>query len=133
MIQLLPRLLPFALVTAFAFAPAPDLTATWKIDGNVEGVPVVETCILTQTDATLAGTCKDTLATRTVTGTVAEKMITFSHPSEYQGQPLVLTFAGNLDETGKLSGTIDVSPLGYQGVFSATKAASPAPAPTPAP
>jgi len=127
------RLLPFIFVSAFALAPVPDLTATWKIDGNVEGVPVVETCVLTQTDAKLGGTCTDPMATRTVTGTVADKMITFSHPSEYQGQPLVLTFAGNLDETGKLIGTIDVSPLGYQGVFSASKAGPPAPTPAPAP
>ncbi len=116
------RLLPFALLSAFALAPAPDVTATWNLTGDVQGYPIAETCVLTQTEMKIAGTCKDTLASRAVTGTVTEKSVSFSHPSEYEGQALVLTYTGNLDDAGKLSGTIDVAPLGYSGVFSATKA-----------
>jgi hypothetical protein len=122
MIQFPLALLPFALVSALAQAPAPVVT-TWNLTGNVEGVTFNETCVLTQTDATLAGTCKDDLATRAVTGTVADKAITFSHPSEYQGQALTLSFAGHLDDAGGvLSGSVDVAPLGYSGTFTATKA-----------
>jgi len=123
------RLLPLALVSAFATAPAPDLNATWSLNGSVEGVTFAETCALTQTDAQLSGSCKDDLATRVVTGTVADKAVTFSHASEYQGQALTLNFAGHLDDAGALSGSVDVQPLGYQGTFTATKtppAAAPA-------
>jgi hypothetical protein len=130
MMLLLPRLLHVALVSAFALAPAPDVSATWSLTGNVEGVTFTETCALTQTDATLSGTCKDDLATRVVTGTVVDKTITFTHPSEYQGQALTLTFTGRLDDAGALSGAVDVQPIGYSGTFSATRVT---PAPTPAP
>ena len=123
MMQLLPRLLPIALVSAFAFAPAPDLNATWSLNGNVEGVTFTETCALTQADAKLSGTCKDDVAAHDVTGTVADKSVTFSHPSQYQGQALTLNFSGRLDDVGALSGTVDVLPMGYSGTFSATKAA----------
>jgi hypothetical protein len=122
MIPVLTQLLPFALVSAFALAPAPDVTTTWNLNGSVEGVNFTETCVLTQSDAKLSGTCKDDLATRTVSGSVADKAITFSHPSEYQGQALTLTFAGHLDDAGALSGTVDVQPLGYSGSFTATRA-----------
>jgi len=132
MILFLPRLLPLAFVSAFALAPAPDLNATWSLTGSVEGVTFMETCALVQADTKLSGTCKDDIATHDVTGTVAEKSVTFSHASQYEGQALTLSFAGHLDDTGTLSGTVDVQPIGYSGTFSATKATPPAPPATPA-
>jgi hypothetical protein len=131
-------LLPFVLVSVFALAPAPapapDLNATWSLTGSVEGVTFMETCALVQADTKLSGTCKDDIATHDVTGTVAEKSVTFSHASQYEGQALTLSFAGHLDDTGALSGTVDVQPMGYSGTFSATKATPPAPTPaTPPP
>jgi hypothetical protein len=141
-LALLPRLLPVALVPAFVLAPAPDVTTTWNLTGNVEGVTFTETCALTQSDVKLSGTCKDDLATRVVTGSVADKSLTFSHPSEYQGQALTLTFTGHVDDAGALSGAVDVQPLGYSGTFSATKAvpvtlpgtpSTPPPSPSPTP
>ena len=118
------RILSFALLAAAAFAADPIATGTWTLTGDVQGYPINESCVLTQTDAAIAGTCTDSAKVdRVVTGKVTDKGITFSHPSEYQGDPLTLTFAGTLDPTGKLSGTIDVQPLDYQGIFSAIKAA----------
>jgi len=110
------------LVSALFFAAAvpvnPIATGTWALTGDVQGYPVTESCVLTQTDAAIAGTCIDSAkVSRTVTGTVAEKTITFAHPSEYNGDPLTLTFKGTLDDSGTLKGTIDVYPLDYQGTF----------------
>ena len=117
------RILSFALLAATAFAADPIATGTWALTGDVQGYPINESCVLTQTDVAIAGTCTDgAKVDRVVTGKVTDKGFTFSHPSEYQGDPLTLTFAGTLDATGKLSGTIDVQPLDYQGTFSATKA-----------
>ena len=119
------RILSIALLAAAAFAADPIATGTWTLTGDVQGYPINESCVLTQTDAAIAGTCTDSAKVdRVVTGKVTDKGFTFSHPSEYQGDPLTLTFAGALDPTGKLSGTIDVQPLDYQGTFSATKAAA---------
>ena len=118
------RILSIALLAAAAFAADPIATGTWTLTGDVQGYPINESCVLTQTDVAIAGTCTDSAKVdRVVTGKVTDKGITFSHPSEYQGDPLTLTFAGTLDPTGKLSGTIDVQPLDYQGIFSAIKAA----------
>jgi len=117
------RLLASTLLFAAAVATDPIATGTWNITGDVQGYPVTESCVLTQTDATLAGTCTDSgKVVRAATGSVAEKTITIVHPSEYNGDPLTLTFKGTLDDSGTLKGTIDVYPLEYQGTFSAAKA-----------
>lgn len=118
------RLISSAILLAAAFAADPVvITGTWNLDGNVQGYPITEVCKLAQAaDATITGVCNDTKLDRTVTGKVTDKGITFSHPSEYQGDALTLTYAGIFDEKGVLSGTIDVQPLDYQGTFSATKA-----------
>jgi len=127
------RLLSIALLfvaqtaTVPAAPVAPVATGSWTITGDVQGYPITETCTLTQTDAKIAGTCTNGEKTQPTTGTVADKTITFSHPGEYEGQPLTLTFAGQLDDSGKLSGTIDVQPLNFQGVFNATKSAAATP------
>ena len=118
------RLLASTLLFAAAVATDPIAAGTWALTGDVKGYPVTESCILTQTEAVIAGTCTDSgKVARVVTGTVADKTITFAHPSEYQGDPLTLTFKGTLDAAGVLKGTIDVYPLDYQGTFSAAKAA----------
>ncbi len=114
------RLLSCALLLAAAVATDPIATGSWSVTGDVQGYAVTETCNLVQTDAAIAGKCIVGDKERVVTGTVADRNITFSHASEYEGQPLTLTYAGKLDDSGKLSGTIDVQPLNYQGTFSAT-------------
>jgi hypothetical protein len=126
MIRLLPIALLFvAQTSAVPAAPvAPIAAGNWTISGDVQGFPINETCTLTQTDAKIAGTCTNGEKTQPTTGTVADKSITFSHPGEYQGEALTVTFSGQLDDSGKLSGTIDVQPLNFQGVFNATKAAA---------
>jgi hypothetical protein len=126
MTRILSIALLFAAQTATVPA-APVATGSWTITGDVQGYPITETCTLTQTDSKIAGTCTNGEKTQPTTGTVADKTITFSHPGEYEGQPLTLTFAGQLDDAGKLSGTIDVQPLNFQGVFNATKSVAATP------
>ena len=76
------RLLASTLLFAAAVATDPIATGTWAITGDVQGYPVTENCVLTQTDATLAGTCTDSgKVARATTGTVADKTITIVHPA----------------------------------------------------
>jgi hypothetical protein len=116
------RLLPLLLLASTAFAAdTVSATGTWIISGNVQGYPITETCILTQAEAKLTGPCKGEKKTYDSTGTVEGKKITIKHGGEYEGQDLTLTFAGTLDDAGKLTGAIDVQPLDYAGTFTAIR------------
>lgn len=113
-----PALLSLLLVATTATA-AP-LAGTWKIDGDVQGHPVKETCTLAGPDTALTGTCageKSYAATASRRG----DMVTLTHAGDYQGQALILTFTGKLQADGSLAGAIDVQPLNYDGSFTAAR------------
>ena len=116
------RMRRLLLATLFAAMPAlaAPLAGTWKIDGDVQGYPIKETCTFTGADTALTGTC---VGEKTVAATATRKddTVTLIHPGEYQGQALTLTFAGKLQADGSLRGTIDVQPLNYDGTFTATR------------
>ena len=111
------------LTAATAMAEDSKVAGTWKIDGDVQGHPVVETCTLSGPDSKLTGSCvgaKTYDATATFDGTT----LTLKHAAEYQGDPLTLTFAGKLKDDGTLTGTIDVAPQGYDGTFTAKRSSA---------
>ncbi len=110
-----------ALVLLSAPALAAPLAGTWKIDGDVQGYPIRETCTLAGPDTALTGTCVGE-KTYPATATRKDDVLTLTHAGEYQGQDLTLTFAGKLQTDGSLSGTIDVQPLNYDGTFTAKRA-----------
>jgi hypothetical protein len=119
-------------------APLPALsssTGSWKIDGNVQGVPVIMTCAIVETDKVLSGACTgDDGTTHTIKGKVQEKVVTWAFDSSYQGQPITVTMSGTVDATGmKMSGSIAVDPLQADGGFTATKQPAVLPANTPKP
>jgi hypothetical protein len=122
-------------VPAFAQAPAgASITGTWLISGDVQGVGVSETCIVTQaTDGKLKGSCDvDGMGKYDATGSVTDKTVIITHPGTYQGQDLTLTYTGKINSDGGITGTIDVDPMAVTGSFSAKKsdaATPPAPAP----
>jgi hypothetical protein len=41
--------------------------------------------------------------------------------SEYNGTPLTIKFTGTVDNSGKMSGSVDVDPFGVSGDFSAIR------------
>jgi hypothetical protein len=53
------RILSFTLFAAAALTADPIATGSWNLTGDVQGYPVTESCVLTQTDAALSGTCTD--------------------------------------------------------------------------
>ncbi len=101
---------------------AAPIAGIWKIDGDVQGHPVRETCTLAGDDTALTGTC---VGEKTVPATATRKddIVKLTHAGEYQGQALMLTFTGKLQPDGSLHGSIDVQPLNYDGVFTATREA----------
>lgn len=109
-----------ALFLLSASAIAAPLAGTWKLDGDVQGYPIHETCTLAGADSALTGTC---VGEKTVPATATRKddVLTLTHAGEYQGQDLTLTFTGKLQADGSLAGTIDVQPLNYDGTFTAKR------------
>jgi hypothetical protein len=115
--------------TATVPAPGPS-TESWKIDGNVQGVAVLLTCSIVETNKLITGSCSgDEGGPHAIKGTVQDKLLTWSFDSTYQGQPITVTLSGTLDATGaKMSGSIAVDPLQADGLFTAIKQPPPAPA-----
>lgn len=123
-------------VPALATPPAPAVdgpvtpgqtivTGTWKIDGDVQGTPVKLTCVLTQTEEKLAGTCigaEEDETERTLTGDATAKGVTWHFNAEYQGQPITVSLTATLNADGnKLTGTIAVAPFDAGGAFVGVK------------
>jgi hypothetical protein len=127
-------LLTLALLSALATAPAADsLSGTWKITGDVSGNAIDETCTITQTGATLAGSCVGNAGEKLeLTGEVKDGKVTFTHGGTYDGQALTITFTSTASTAKELKGSVFVLPFNVTGTFSAAPTASPAPTPTPA-
>jgi hypothetical protein len=121
-------LLTLALLSALHGTPAADsLTGSWKITGDVQGNAIDEICTITQTGATLAGSCVGNAGEKLdLTGEVKDGRVVFTHGGTYDGQALTITFTSTASTAKELKGSVFVQPFGVGGTFSA------APAPTPA-
>ncbi len=114
------------MASACAAAQTPASTPAaghWVISGDVQGVSVAVTCDLTVADDTLAGTCIDGLGKkRTATGTLKDGALSWSFPSEYEGNAITLNFSGKLDDSGaRMSGSIYCPEYQADGTFGAKK------------
>jgi hypothetical protein len=99
-----------------------ELTGSWKITGEVQGVPIDDACALVHADAKLTGSCMMGGKQYETIGSVDGKKVTLKHGGEYNGDPLTLTFTGVLADDGSIAGSIMVDPLNVDGSFSAKKA-----------
>ena len=103
----------------------PVATGTWKIDGNVMGNPVTMTCVLTEADHKLAGSCSgagESRTPRTLTGTATPKGVNWRFDDEYQSQPITFSMNATLSADGaKMNGTLSIAPMGVDGTFTAIK------------
>ena len=105
--------------TAFA-AGTPSLTGQWSIHNNVAGNESDQECKFVQTENKLTGTCKSNDKDVQISGSVDGNKVSWTYESDYNGTPLTLTYSGTFDESGKLSGTVDVDPFNVTGDFTAT-------------
>jgi hypothetical protein len=118
---------PAAPATPVTPTVATSAAGTWKVSGDVQGVPVLMTCVLAiDGNQKITGTCtdSDTTNAHAVTGTAKVASLTWTYSSEYQGTPITVTMNGHVDDsTSKMDGTIEVDPFAADGTFSATKQA----------
>ena len=103
----------------------PVVTGTWKIDGNVMGNPVTMTCVLTEAEHKLAGTCTgagEDRTPRTLTGTATPKGVNWRFDDQFQGQPISFSINATMSADGaKMNGTLSIAPMNVGGDFVATK------------
>jgi type 1 fimbria pilin len=104
--------------TAFA---APSLTGQWSIHNNIAGNESDQPCTFTVADNKISGTCKTADGNDVpLTGEVDGNKVTWKYDMDYNGTPLTLTYSATLDDSGKISGTVEVQPYGVSGDFTAT-------------
>jgi type 1 fimbria pilin len=112
-----------ALLAAPAVAQGDSVSGTWKVTGDVVGNAVDVVCTFTQDGKKLTGTCKPAGAEKAsdAAGEVSEKKVTWKFDTQYEGQPITLTFTGTLGDNSQLKGDIDVQPYNVSGTFEAKK------------
>jgi hypothetical protein len=111
------------LIASFQAAYAADVSGSWHVTGSVSDNPIDTTCPLTQKDNALTGTWVRKQDGKSVdaTGSVKDQTIEWHYKSEYNGDPITVTYSGTLGKDGTISGTILVDPYNAQGNFTATK------------
>jgi len=118
----------FLMGASAAMAAAPSLTGNWNVHISVAGTDMDLTCAWTQNDTKLTGSCTDPQHTVQVTGSVVDNKFTWTYNSEYNGDPITVTYAATLDGSKHIAGTVDVEPYAVTGDFTATPAPAAAPA-----
>jgi hypothetical protein len=115
-------LLALALVPIVAPAAQPaSVGGRWQVASNVGGTASDMDCMFTQKDAELTGSCESDQTPHDITGKVEGKTVTWQFNTQYEGQALTVVYSGTLEED-KMTGTVDVQPLGVSGDFSAKRA-----------
>jgi hypothetical protein len=104
--------------TAFA-AGTPNLAGQWTVHNSIAGNESDQDCKFVQADNKLTGSCKDAEKEVQVTGSIEKNKVTWTYQSEYNGTPLTLTYTGTLDDSSKITGSVEVSPFGVTGDFTA--------------
>ena len=109
--------------SAFA-AGAPGLTGQWSIHNTIAGNESDQECKFVQTDDKLTGSCKGTEQEVQITGSLDGKKVTWKYEMDYNGSPLTLVYTATLDDSGKITGNVEVQPFGVTGDFTATPSAA---------
>jgi len=118
------KLLAIAIVlfASSAWAAAPNITGKWTVHQSIGGNEADSECNLIQTDSVLAGTCKSPEGKDLpIKGSVDGSKVKWQFDSEYNGTPLTIKFTGTVDDSGKMSGSVDVDPFGASGDFTASQ------------
>jgi hypothetical protein len=108
---------------SLALAADVNLTGVWKLDSETVGNTSSILMPFKQDGAKLTATMKSPDGKEmTVNGKVEGKKVTWTFISEWEGNPLTVTYVGTLDDAGtSMKGTSDVQPMGIEGTFVAAK------------
>lgn len=118
-------LLTLAVATLLHVTPADTTSQTWQLQGDVSGFPINSTCTVRVVDTALSGTCTSEGSDYAIAGTVVGENVSFSHESDYEGQPIQVTYTGTAQSETEVRGTIDVQPFNVTGYFTARHVPNP--------
>jgi hypothetical protein len=113
------------LVAAVAFVltavvvSAADFSGTWTVQGDVANNAVDFVCKLNQVGEKLSGTAALEGKEVPVSGSVKDRVVTFTFDVEHEGSTYTNVFKGTLRDDGVINGTIEVA--GQGGTFTAKK------------
>jgi len=101
-------------------ADSTSLSGKWQVHTSVAGNDKDQDCTFTQKDNALTGSCvSEDKATVEINGKVDGKKVSWSYKSEYNGTPLTVEFAGSVEASGKITGTVSVPEFAADGDFTA--------------
>ena len=75
-----------------------------------------------QAENKLTGTCKGQEKDVEITGSLDGNKVSWKYESDYNGTPLTLIYTATLDDSGKISGSVEVQPFSVTGDFTASPA-----------
>lgn len=101
-------------------AGAPNLTGEWNVHNSIAGNESDQQCTFQLTEKALTGMCKSAASEVQITGSLDGNKVTWKYQSEFNGTPLTLTYTATLDDSGKITGNVEVEPFGVTGEFTAT-------------
>jgi len=100
----------------------PNVAGKWTVNSNVSGNASEQACTFTQKeDGAITGTCEGDQGPREIKGKVDGKNVTWQFNTTWEGQTLTVIYSGVLESPTKMTGRVDVQPMGVSGDFSATQ------------
>jgi hypothetical protein len=112
-------ILSVVVTVAVAAVAAADISGTWNVDGDVVGNPVKFACALKQAGEKLSGTATIQGKEVPMTGSVKDRVVTFTFDVDHEGTTYNNVYTGKIGENGVIEGTIAVG--GVEGTFTAKK------------
>jgi len=110
----------FLLATSAFGVGAAKVAGQWKVHNTIAGNESDQDCTFTVADNKITGNCKTEDRNMQVNGSIAGNKITWRLETEYDGNPLTLTYTAALDDSEQIAGAVDVQPYGVTGEFTAT-------------
>lgn len=118
--------LTFAVV-ALAVTRAPisaqiDVSGTWMLEVSTDGGITTPVLTLVQAGDMLTGTySSEVLGQNEVQGSVNTTLVTVTFSAMLQGQSVPVVYRGEIDQHGKMSGTLDIADGMLTGTFTGTR------------
>ena len=99
-----------------------SVSGKWTLHYNISGAEGDLACTFDQNDKDFTGDCTGDQGSVSGTGKLDDNKITFQYKTEYNGEMLTIIYTGTLESPAKVTGKVDVQPMGVEGDFTLTKA-----------
>jgi hypothetical protein len=110
-----------ALALAPAMVSAADLSGVWKLNLDIQGMPIPLTCTFAQMDKALSGTCDGADGKpAALTGSVDGGKLAWTYDTVFQGMPMHVAYTGEVKADNSISGAVEGTG-GASGTFTGTK------------